>query len=74
MVCISLANVPFDFLHCHLFMFVSGRFGFHSRHFVAGVLEEDDPGYPSFPTLAACATPGRSFTLFLYDRERHQVR
>ena len=51
------------------------RFDFHPRQYVAGILEEDDPSRSGREVMGKPlpAGSGRSFTLYLYDRERHHV-
>ena len=50
------------------------RFDFGGQQYVAGVMEEDDPGHGDRPLMGRpLAGPGRSFTLYLYDLDRHQV-
>jgi hypothetical protein len=47
------------------------RFDYNCQDYVAGVLEED----ASFHGASdAPSQPERCFTLYLYDREEHQVR
>jgi hypothetical protein len=51
------------------------RFDYHPQQYVAGVLEEDDASRGEVYPMGGKATgPGRSFTLYLYDREKHHVR
>jgi hypothetical protein len=50
------------------------RFDFYGRQYVAGILEEDDPSHAGRAVIGRAATgEGRSFTLYLYDREKHHV-
>ena len=49
------------------------RFDYHSQQYVAGVMEEDDAGHASRPLIGSPVDAGRSFTLYLYDREKHHV-
>jgi hypothetical protein len=50
------------------------RFDFVPQQYVAGILEEDDPSHAGRAVIGRAATgEGRSFTLYLYDRERHHV-
>ena len=44
-----------------------------SRQYVAGIMEEDDPLHPEHQLIKAPAGPGRSFTLYLYDREKNHT-
>ena len=36
-------------------------------------MEEDDPSHASRPVIGSPVDAGRSFTLYLYDREKHHV-
>jgi hypothetical protein len=45
-----------------------------SQNYVAGILEEDDNTRPDLQLVKSAPGPGRTFTLYLYDRERNQVR
>jgi hypothetical protein len=36
-------------------------------------MEEDDPSHASRPLIGSPVDAGRSFTLYLYDREKHHV-
>ena len=50
------------------------RFDFGGQQYVAGILEEDDPGHADRPVVGTPVSHGgRSFTLYLYDREKHHV-
>jgi hypothetical protein len=49
------------------------RFDYHPQQYVAGVMEEDDPSHASRPLIGSPVDAGRSFTLYLYDREKHHV-
>ena len=51
----------------------SCRFDYHPQQYVAGVMEEDDPSHASRPLIGSPVDAGRSFTLYLYDREKHHV-
>lgn len=48
-------------------------FDFHPQQYVAGVLEEDDPSHAAHGMIGKAVGAGRSFTLYLYDREKHHV-
>jgi hypothetical protein len=50
------------------------RFDFKAQQYVAGILEEDDPTHPELQLIKTPARGGRTFTIYLYDREKHQVR
>ena len=50
------------------------RFDYGCQQYVAGILEEDDASHSDRPLLGKpLGHGGRSFTLYLYDRERHHV-
>ena len=48
------------------------RFDFYPRQYVAGILEEDDQSHDVIGRRMPAGS-GRSFTLYLYDREKHHV-
>jgi hypothetical protein len=50
------------------------RFDPKSKQYVAGIMEEDDHAHPELQLIKTEASPGRTFTLYLYDREKNHVR
>jgi hypothetical protein len=50
------------------------RVDYLSQNYVAGILEEDDNTRPDLQLVKSAPGPGRTFTLYLYDRDKRQVR
>ncbi len=52
----------------------SHRFDLSSKQYVAGVMEEDNPAHPELLLNKTDVGPGRSFTLYLFDKDKNHVR